>query len=182
MYDTQFARKTEVVSLRMPSDRIDQIKQDAKKRKISFNALANIIFDEYFDFDIYARSAGYMTLPKKTVRALVDTLDDGEIVKIAEGPTKSGFIDLIYMMKGKFTLQSALNTFLAWIRNSHFTYIDRFENDTRIITVNHNMGKKWSLLLQEVITTALSDLPASVKFEIRMDVLIIRIREGPTEY
>lgn len=181
MYEAQLTRKTEVVTLRMPSDRVDQIKKEARNRKVSFNVLSNHIFDEYFDFNMYAKGAGYMTLPKKTVSIFLDSLSEEDIAKKGGKPTKLVLVDLIYLMKGRFTLQSFLNTFFAWIRDSRFAYNDHFEDGARTITVNHNMGKKWSLLLKEVVEMMLVDLHIPVRFEILSNVLVFSISEGVDE-
>jgi hypothetical protein len=86
-------------------------------------------------------------------------------------------VDLVYMMKGKFTLQAFLNTFLAWARDSNFPYRDDFVDGTRTITIHHDMGKKWSLLLKEFLVMSLREVVAKVLIDTRDDVLVLRIQE-----
>ena len=180
MYNKPLSRKTEVVSLRVPSEKVDTIKRLAASRKVSFNVLVNQILDEYFDFNVYAKSAGYITLPRKTIISLLE-LADQRMLDHVGSPTKTALAELVYLIKGKFTLQSFLNTFFAWLRDSRFVYSDHFENGSRTVSVNHNMGKKWSLLLKEVVGAIMDELHAPVRFEVLPNILIFSIREGEEE-
>lgn len=180
MYDRPLARKTEVISLRLPSDKADVIRNLAVNRRISLNVLLNHILDDYLDFNVSAKSIGYMTLPRKTVISLLELVDEEEVTKIGI-PTQSVLIELVYLMKGKFTLQSFLNTLFAWLRDSRFAYSDNFDNETRTISVNHNMGRKWSLLLKEVISMVMNELQVPIKFKVLPNILVLNVKEREEE-
>lgn len=176
MYNKPISRKTEVVSLRISSNKVDTIKKLAASRKVSFNVLVNQILDEYFDFNVYAKSAGYITLPRKTVISLLE-LADSRGISDAGSPTRTVLSELVYLIKGKFTLQSFMNTFFAWLRDSRFAYSDHFENGIRTVSVNHNMGKKWSLLLKEVVGAVMEELGISARFEVLPNIVVFSIQE-----
>lgn len=152
------------------------IKKLAANRKISFNVLINHILDEYFDFNLHAKSVGYMSLPRKTVVILLDLVDEKDVAKVGV-PTQLVLVELVYLMKGKFTLQSFLNTFFAWLRDSRFAYSDHFENDTRTISINHNMGRKWSQILKEAVAAVLEELQVPMRFEVLPNTLVFSIKE-----
>ena len=177
MYEEKDARETNVLSLRLPSERIEHLRKEASSRKVSLNVLANHILDAYFDFALPAKNVGFITLPKKTLRDMLALLNEAQLSKLAQGQLKSEFVDLVYMLKGKFTLQSYLNTFLAWARDSNFTYRDSYEGNIRTITLHHNMGKKWSFLLCESISSMIKDIAMDAKFEVRDDVLVLRFKQ-----
>jgi hypothetical protein len=171
------ARKTDVVAFRIPAEKLERLRKEAKLRKVSVNVMANHIFDGFFDFQLAANNAGFISLPRKSVRNLINALRDEEIAILAKGPLKSDFEDLVYMMKGRITLQSFLDAFFAWARDANFPYRDEFEDGNTSITIHHNMGKKWSLLLKECLAQALENLARKVTFEIREDVLIMNVEE-----
>jgi hypothetical protein len=177
LYNKPISRKTEVVSLRISSDKVDTIRKLAASRKVSFNVLVNQILDEYFDFNVYAKSAGYITLPRKTVISLLE-LADTRGISDAGSPTRMVLSELVYLIKGRFTLQSFMNTFFAWLRDSRFAYSDHFENGIRTVSVNHNMGEKWSLLLKDVVGTILDELQVPVKFEVLPNIVVFSIQEN----
>ncbi|HEY7507943.1 MAG TPA: hypothetical protein VH677_02345 [Nitrososphaera sp.] len=177
MYEEKDARETNVLSLRLPSERIEHLRKEASSRKVSLNVLANHILDAYFDFALPAKNVGFIYLPKKTVRAMVNALGDEEVSKLGRGTARADFVDLVYMLKGKLTLQSYLNTFLAWARDSNFSYRDDFDEGVRTITIHHDMGKKWSLLLKESLMLSLKDVVAKVAVDMRDDVLVLRVKE-----
>lgn len=171
------ARKTDVVAFRIPAEKLERLRKEAKLRKVSVNVMANHIFDGFFDFQLAANNAGFISLPRKSVRNLINALRDEEIAILAKGPLKSDFEDLVYMMKGRVTLQSFLDAFFAWARDANFPYRDEFEDGNTGVTIHHNMGKKWSLLLKECLAQALENLARKVTFEIREDVLIMNVEE-----
>lgn len=178
MYRTgEVARKTDVVAFRIPSEKLDRLRKEAKLRKVSVNVLANHILDGYFDFQLAANNAGFISMPRKTIRSMINALRDEEIIILGKGSLKSDFEDLVYMMKGRVTLQSFLDAFFAWARDSNFPYRDEFEDGNTGITIHHNMGKKWSLLLKESLSQVLSDVSSKLAFEVRDDVLILNVRE-----
>ncbi len=171
------ARKTDVVAFRIPSDKVEFLRKEAKNRKVSVNVMANHILDMYFDFHLAASNAGFVYLPRKTVKGMINALREEEITIIAKGPVRSDFIDLTYLMRGRLTLQSFLNTILAWARDSNFPYRDDFEGYNRTITIHHNMGRKWSLLLKESLVAALDELASKVTIDAREDVMLVYLQE-----
>lgn len=171
------ARKTDVVAFRIPSEKLDRLKKEAKLKKVSVNVLANHILDGYFDFQLAANNAGFISMPRKTLHSMIEALRDEEIATLGKDALKSDFEDLVYMTKGKITLQSFLDTFFAWARDANFSYRDEFEEGATTITVHHNMGKRWSLLLKECLAQALQPYSSRITFEVRDDVLIIDITE-----
>jgi hypothetical protein len=171
------ARKTDVVAFRISSEKVDRLRKEAKIRKVSVNVMANYIMDLFFDFQLAASNAGFISLPRKTIRGMLNALREEEIAILARGPLKSDFEDIVYMMKGRFTLQSFMDTFLAWARDSNFPYRDDFEDGSRSITLHHNMGKRWSMLLEEFLSPTLEELASKVSFAIREDVIVIDIQE-----
>jgi hypothetical protein len=119
---------------------------------------------------------GFVSLPKKTLREIMGTLTDAQLSKLANGPVKAEFVNLVYMMKGKLTLESFLNTFLAWARDSSFPYRDDYDDGRRTITLHHDMGKQWSFLLGRTIESVLKDLGAAAETDLRDDVLVLRVK------
>ncbi len=177
MYKPSKGPNSDVLSLRVSAERLEHLKREANTRKVSLNVLANHILDAYFDFALPAKNVGFMALPKKTVRDMIGSLNDAQLSKLAQGPIKSEFVNLIYMMKGKFTLQSFFNTLLAWARDSNFPYRDDFDDDMRTVTIHHDMGKKWSMLLSESIEAMLEDVASQASFDIRDDVIVLRVKQ-----
>jgi hypothetical protein len=108
---------------------------------------------------------------------MIGTLNEAQLFKLANGPVKAEFVNLVYMMKGKLTLQSFLNTFLAWARDSNFPYRDDYDDGKRTITIHHDMGKKWSLLLNQSVESVLKEMGESARFDLRDDVLVMRIEQ-----
>jgi hypothetical protein len=169
--------RTDILSLRIPAERLEHLKKEASTRKISLNVLANHIIDAYFDFTLPSKNVGFVSLPKKTLRDMIGTLNEAQLFKLANGPVKAEFVNLVYMMKGKLTLQSFLNTFLAWARDSNFPYRDDYDDGKRTITIHHDMGKKWSLLLNQSVESVLKEMGESARFDLRDDVLVMRIEQ-----
>jgi hypothetical protein len=168
--------RTDILSLRIPTERLEHLKKESSARKVSLNVLANHIIDAYFDFTLPSKNVGFVPLPKKTLRDMMGALTEAQLSKMADGPVKAEFVNLVYMMKGKLTLESFLNTFLAWARDSNFPYRDDYDDGRRTITLHHDLGKNLSFLLSGTIESVLKDLDTAADLDLRDDVLVLRVK------
>ena len=168
---------SEVLSIRVPSGRVADLKKEARVRKVSMNIMVNHILDSYVEFQLYAKNGGFIPLPRKTARAMLNALREEEISILARGPLRSEFIDLVFLMKGRLALQSFLNALAIWSRESGFAVRDDYEDSHRTLTISHNMGKKWSILIEQFLTSALEDISVNFRIEPRDDLLIVRVKD-----
>lgn len=167
--------RTEVSTFRLPRHRIRMLKQEARNQQLTANALANKIIGNYFDFNLVASSSGMMPFPKMLLKAMIDQLEDEEIAALCKSTAQSELLDLVYVKRNEFTLETFLDTMLTWMRFSGFPYNETFDDEKRIIAIHHNMGAKWSRFMKGCLELVFSKLAVRTYFEGSDGILIITI-------
>ena len=144
--------RTESVSFRMDKDTLDELKKYAEDSQVSLGTLLNQIISSYMKWDAYATKAGYTTIERNVLKALVDNMAAEDLAKLAASTTKS-FKDILLLTGGG---DISLETILAVVENnarrSGFQY--RAFNDKGVgkkIIIQHDMGEKWSSFYKERI-------------------------------
>ena len=76
-------KKTSSISFRINAEYEKVLRDIAEKNKISLNTLANQIFGNYTEFEIFAKKFGTLRMSTDTFRRILKSMDDKEIVEIA---------------------------------------------------------------------------------------------------
>lgn len=160
----------------MPKHRILDLRRESKEQSLSMNVLLNHIVEDYFEFASIAKKAGMMPFSKKLIQVVMNQLEEKEIIRLAKRAATTDVPDLVYMKRNKFTIETFLDTMLAWVRYSGFNYRDTYDDDVRTISLQHNMGSKWSTFLIGVLEITFNRLGAIVSFERPDDMVIMHIR------
>lgn len=177
MYEGDGAKSTGVLTFRMPDTRIEKLRLEAKKRRVSMNTLVNQIVESHFEFHAAASSAGFMPFPKKLLKVMINSADSSNVSDLAR--MAAGFVipEVVYMKRNTFTKEAFLDTLLSWTKFSGFEYRDTIDGEKRTITITHNMGPKWSQFMAELLEIAFSRLEVPVSLEKPNDMLVISIKQ-----
>ncbi len=172
--------KTEIVTLRLSSALVAQLRQEANGGKLSLNAYVSQILYSHIELHSPAFAAGMFPFPKKLVSSMLRELDKGKIEGLSQQMAHHDFVDLAYMTKSSKKDESFISTLLAWARHSGFPVQDVMDGSTRIIILKHDMGSKWSFFMSRSIKHYFDYFHLDgVNFEIPNDVLVIKIRNPP---
>lgn len=76
-------KKTSSISFRIDQEYEKVLRSIAEKNKISLNTLANQIFGNYVEFEIYAKKFGTLRMSTDTFRRMIKNMDDKEIMEVA---------------------------------------------------------------------------------------------------
>jgi hypothetical protein len=165
------------VTLRISVKLLNNLTLRAKYKKISLNALANQIFEDYDEWHSRAIDAGITTLSKVLLSQLVEELNEEQLRKIAERYTSStAGKELVLSFAHSYDVHSVLHTLRMWVRNSGFNLIEQVENNTQQFIIQHEMGAKWSLLVSEIILGLLKPLTSrTIETEIAGSTIILTI-------
>ena len=115
-----------------------------------------------------------LPFPKRILGSMMAMLDKQIIGELAREMAQKDFVDLAFMRKNKFTLESFIETLLVWARHSGFPVRDTSESMSRVVTLKHDMGENWSIFMAKILETCLDDLNIKgIKFRTPDDMLII---------
>ena len=162
-------KKSEGITFRVPSDIASKLRQDAEKKQISLNTLANQVLKEHIEWHNDAKLSDLTYLSKSLFSTILNEVTEERITNIAEEYVKSEYKDFVLLIKDKFNIETVLEIKENWARVSGFPYryekintnIDNtvYNNNqketTKIVTahhftIQHDMGPKYSLLLKQI--------------------------------
>ena len=141
--------KTETIAFRLDTSIIERLRKEAGQKEISLNALAGQIFKQNIDWHSNAAKAGFLTVRRGLIVKLLELASEAELVKIAEYIAKKETKNFVLMLRNEYNITSALDVVETWIRIAGYPYRHEVIYSKHSYTIQHDMGKKWSLYLSE---------------------------------
>lgn len=165
---------TTTAKFRLPKKLLERLDDDAKAKRVNVNTYVMQILYSHVELHSPAFASGMLPFPKRILASMMAMMDEQIIDELAREMAQKDFVDLAFMRKNKFTLESFIETLLIWARHSGFPVRDTSEGSSRVVTVKHDMGENWSIFMAKILETCLDDLKIKgVKFGTPDDMLII---------
>ena len=164
MNEEEHKQITEGVTFRIPSNSIHQLRRESTKKQVSLNTLVNQILKEHLDWHIYAAEARLFHVPRSFFSRIIDKLTDEELSELAVTNAKKDFVDIGLLLKGEFTLTSFLSILENWSRISSIPYKHEVNKDIHDFIIQHDMGRKFSILIKELYRYVLEEMFKKIRF------------------
>lgn len=175
--------KSVVRSIRITREMDDLIRQDAKGSGVTVNALISSILTKYAEWDRYADRFGFVAIPRDGFRTLIDAVDEERLIEIAEqfGPAKTREMALLWFKR--VNLETYLRYFSVQMRYGRLADYEMQEGaDGNTISLHHDLGPKFSLLLSRGIEQVLESIPnISPQLSVEESALTIHFPAGTLE-
>jgi hypothetical protein len=169
-------RKTETIAFRLESSLIEKLRKEAAQREISLNTMAGQIFRQHVDWHSNAAKAGFLTVRKGLILRLLEIAPEDHLVKIAEYIAKKETKNFVLMLRNEYNITSALDVIETWIRIAGYPYRHDVNYSKHSYTIQHEMGRKWSIFLAEQYRFLFEDFGVkNVKFDITDSVLAFSV-------
>jgi hypothetical protein len=174
--------QTETITLRLEKKILTKLRRESEQNQTSLNTLANQIFRQHIDWHSKASKAGYVPLLKPVIIKLLDRLSEEDVVRVAEEVSKDMFKDVMLLMRDENDLVSTLNVIETWIRMSGFSYKLEVDEDKELYSyvIQHDMGKKFSLLLAARARVILERLEKQGNFVVTDNTIVLKVDVGKT--
>lgn len=174
--------QTETITLRLEKKILAKLRRESEQNQTSLNTLANQIFRQHIDWHSKASKAGYVPLQKRVAIKLLDRLSEEEVVRVAEEVSKDIFKDVTLLLRDENDLVSTLNLFETWVRVSGFPYKLEVDEDKEVYSyvIQHDMGKKFSLLLATRARVILERLEKQGNFVVTDNTIVLKVDVGRT--
>lgn len=148
---------SESITFRIPIELLESLRIEAQEDNVSLNTLVNQVIIGHEKWHKYSKKAGFITIPKDFQKLLMAKLTNDEIIQITQQKAKY-CKDVVSMLRSNYSVDSFLDVIEMWFKISNFSYRkDMNENKLRL-TVQHNMGEKWSMFLSSLIQINLERL------------------------
>lgn len=164
--------KTETIAFRLDTSMIERLRDEAEQKDISLNSLVGHIFKQHIDWHSNAANAGFLTVRRGLIVKLLELVSESELVKIAEFIAKKETKNFVLMLRNEYNITSALDVVETWIRIAGYPYRHDVAYSKHSYTIQHDMGKKWSIFLSEQYRFLFEDFGLKkVAFEITDSVI-----------
>lgn len=145
----------ENITFRLNNSILKKLKNNAEEEKITANSLVTKILEDYFEWGHTAAKAGWMVLPKLTLKKLIDNTSEKKLESIAR-EMADNVLDIMMMMTGQYDLRTFLAISQTVAKKSGFD-VNIMQDDGAKMIIAHNMGKKWSyfrgVFFDHILTT-----------------------------
>lgn len=159
-------KKTDSITVRLDSELIDELKDEAKNDKTNFSFLVSKVLSNHVLWGKYERKAGLLPMTKPFVKAALHGMTEDEIIHLAKEIEKETFSDILKFMKGEYTVDDFIEILRAWLNVAWMQHGFERTKNSYIFKIQHDLGKKWSMYVRTLITALFEDIikkPLEVK-------------------
>ena len=96
-----------------------------------------------------AAKAGFISVGRRLIMKLMEKTSEQELADIAEYIVKMDTKDFVLMLRNEYNIESALDVIETWIKIARYPYRHEVNHEQHHYTIQHEMGRKWSLYLKE---------------------------------
>jgi hypothetical protein len=150
--------KTETVTFRLPVPLLNELKKDAKLEKMNLNAFVTRIFANHVEWERYERKMGLLPMTKPFLKAVINRLNDEEIVHLAEKIEKQNFKNIFTFMRENHDVSDFIEILRSWLTVSWMDHTIVNRNESYYLNIQHDLGIKWSLYVKTLVSELYQDI------------------------
>ncbi len=173
------SKKTSTFTFRIDKEFEKILREEAQARKITVNTLANQIFGEYVEWQRYMEKFGTIVLSRDAFKAVLDLLDEKNIMKLAIDIAEKAPKEFILFKWKGISADNVIKFIKMYFDHCGYGTHDQTKTgDTVTFSVHHDLGKKGSLFLKTFLeTTIKSALGKSCSSTVTANSLVISFQE-----
>jgi hypothetical protein len=146
-------KKTVLKTVRLTQELDSLLRGDAEAGGMTVNSLINRIMTKYVEWDRHIEKFRFISIADETFRSILEEVDDSKVEQIATdmGSKMPKAVTLFWFKR--LNLDTVLKTISNYGKYSglHTNEI-RFDEGECIITFHHELGRKWSMFLKNLIS------------------------------
>jgi hypothetical protein len=146
------------VTLRLDGDVLEQLRKEANQKRVSLNTLASQVFKTHTEFSSGSTKAGMIPFPKNLIVRLMNRLSDDEVQQLSQDIAKNEMKDMLLTIKHQYSTEAFIDLIDSWIRVCGFPFTHDHSDNTHSFIFQHEMGKRWSIYLEELFKFVFNDL------------------------
>lgn len=169
---------SKIISFRLPTNTITEIKSEAENKNVSLNSIISNILDKYVQWDTHLKEMELFPLPKFVLQQLIDHISTNTLEKFVES-----FYEFIkestLLTKNEYSFEQCMIFLQSYIDEFGFHSKHVIENSIHHYTIRHKLGIKWSVFLESLAKRIFSDFieeknykflltPSTIKISIKL--------------
>jgi hypothetical protein len=165
---------TTVLTFRVDSKDMNALRKLARDDHISVSALVSQVLKSYIEWDHISVKIGMIPMQKESIKELLDSAPDDVLEKIVVHAANK-FMGELLLMTGKSTLDSFLRITRIRLEKSGFYMSESMQDGKLQLTIQHGMGRKWSVFFSKYHDNIIRQLGYDTEAEVKDDLWVIRI-------
>jgi hypothetical protein len=171
-------KKSESITFRIDEKYDTILRKIADEKKISLNTLANQIFGNYVEMEVYLQKFGVLKLSTDSFRRILAILDDENIVEVA---TRAGSLEakefILFKWK-ELNLQTVTDFIKIFFDVCGFGRYDLEINQSKVsFSAHHDLKEKGSLYIKHFLESLIrTSLNKSCKTTITEDSVTVEFQ------
>lgn len=171
-------KKSESITFRIDEKYDTILRKIADEKKISLNTLANQIFGNYVELEVYLQKFGVLKLSTDSFRRILAILDDKDIVEVA---TRAGSLEakefILFKWK-ELNLQTVTDFIKIFFDVCGFGRCDLEINPSKVsLSAHHDLKEKGSLYIKHFLESLIrTSLNKSCKTTITEDSVTVEFQ------
>jgi hypothetical protein len=172
-------KKTSTITFRIDREYEEVLRAEAEARRVSLNTLANQIFGDYVQWQRYMEKFGTIVMSKDAFRAILDSLDESNLVKLAVRIGESAPKEFILFKWKDLSSDSLVKFMKMYFEHCGYGQYDYARDESEnTFSIHHDLGRKGSLFLKTFLETAIkSTLGRSCGSTVTENSLTVTFRE-----
>lgn len=150
--------KTETITFRLPVPLLNELRKDAKLEKMNLNAFVTKIFANHVEWERYERKMGLLPMTKPFLKAVINRMNDEEIVHLAEKIEKQNLKNIFTFMRESHDVSGFIEILRSWLTVSWMDHTIVIRNDQYYLNIQHDLGIKWSLYVKTLVSELYQDI------------------------
>ena len=162
--------KTVTRSIRMSRDVEKELQEIASTEKVSINSLINQALRKFIEWDYYADKFGFAISPTRQIlllpprwqifARLLSHASDQEAARLGRWAARNMAKEFTVYWFKEFSVQTALKSLeLFYSRFARrYEYVHNTTEKEYVVTLNHGMGRKWSIYYEYYVRTIFGEL------------------------
>ena len=146
------------VTLRFDGDVLEQLRKEANQKRVSLNTLASQVFKTHTEFSSASTKAGMIPFPKNLLVRLMNRLSEEEVQQLSQEIAKNEMKDMLLTIKHQYSTEAFIDLIDSWVRVCGFAFTHDHSDNTHSFIIQHEMGRRWSIYLEELFKFVFNDL------------------------
>jgi hypothetical protein len=156
--------KSESQSFRVDGRVLGDLKEEAKRDKVSLSSLVNQILTKYVDYGRFADRMNALSLARKTFTSILNLASEEDIARVAEIEGASSPVAFITSMNGHMSVENVVGFIKDLSEHANLFEYSSISHSPPTFTLVHELGVKWSLFLAHYLAEAFKTAGVQVKF------------------
>lgn len=166
---------TRTIRISQQLDRL--LEKDATNKRVSINSLISSIITKYAEWDRYAESLRFVSIPPDGLRLIVGSLEDEKVKEIGQQIGSRHPQEFLMLWFKRISIDSFFDGLTLFCRYSGMAKYEMDITDGReyVVSMNHDLGRKWSIFMQNILEEGMKrTLNVVPKFDITDSSVVFR--------